>query len=157
MSGIKQQDRLESLSASNEKTSYSASSKFCGVQDGGDFKEEDGQKFAGKHYIIDFWGMEALQDIELIESSLKLAAQASAATILHIHLHEFAGAGGITGVALLAESHISIHTWPEYDYAAFDVFMCGDAEPEKAVAVLKEVFLPSRVEVKQILRGKLTV
>ena len=55
------------------------------------------------------------------------------ATLLHIHLHTFTDGGGISGVAVLAESHISVHTWPEKGYAAFDVFMCGDAEPRKAL------------------------
>ena len=55
---------------------------------------------------------------------------------------------------MLAESHISVHTWPECGYAAFDVFMCGDAEPHKAVDVLKAAFGPSRVVVTEHLRGK---
>jgi len=75
--------------------------------------------------------------------------------LLHIHLHKFSEGGGVTGVALLAESHISIHSWPEHGYAAFDVFMCGASHPERAVEVLKSTFNPTRVEIKEILRGKL--
>jgi S-adenosylmethionine decarboxylase len=111
-------------------------------------------EFAGKHYIVDFWGKNFLQDIDVIESALKDAANVAGAILLHIYLHKFSSGGGVTGVALLAESHISVHTWPESDYAAFDVFMCGNAKPEKAVALLKEVFQPERVEVKEILRGE---
>ncbi len=59
---------------------------------------------------------------------------------LHIHLHKFEDGGGISGVAVLAESHISVHTWPEKGFAAFDVFMCGNAEPRKALDVFKRVF-----------------
>jgi len=55
---------------------------------------------------------------------------------------------------VLAESHISTHTWPERDYAAFDVFMCGDAQPIKAVAILKEAFEAAEVRVTEILRGE---
>jgi S-adenosylmethionine decarboxylase len=110
---------------------------------------------AGKHFIIDFWGRANLQDQVVIEQALKDAAKAAGAMLLHIHLHKFADQGGVTGVALLAESHISVHTWPENNYAAFDVFMCGDAKPEKAIEVLKQVFQPSKVEIKEILRGKL--
>ena len=62
--------------------------------------------------------------------------------------------GGVSGVAVLAESHISTHTWPERDYAAFDVFMCGDAQPIKAVAILKEAFEAAEVRVTEILRGE---
>jgi len=76
------------------------------------------------------------------------------ATLLHIHLHHFTPNGGISGVAVLAESHISVHTWPERNFAAFDVFMCGDAQPEKAIAVLEAAFTPDRCDVKDFMRGK---
>jgi len=119
------------------------------------FEETDVEhEYAGKHYIIDFWGTQFLQNIEFIEKALTDAACIADATLLHIHLHQFTTGGGITGVALLAESHISVHTWPERDYAAFDVFMCGDARPDKAVELLQEVFQPSKFEVTEILRGK---
>jgi len=118
------------------------------------FMTEADQEFAGKHYIVDFWGTQFLQDIELMEKALKDAAHIADATLLHIHLHQFSNHGGITGVALLAESHISVHTWPERGYAAFDVFMCGNAKPELAVDLLKQVFKPEKVDVNEILRGK---
>ncbi len=63
--------------------------------------------------------------------------------------------GGISGVAVLAESHISVHTWPERGYAAFDVFMCGSAEPKKALKVLEQAFAPERVVVGIHKRGVL--
>ncbi|MCG7532855.1 adenosylmethionine decarboxylase [Psychrobium sp. MM17-31] len=107
----------------------------------------------GKHLIADFHGASDLNNIELMEDALTQAAQVAGATLLHIHIHTFAGGGGITGVALLAESHISVHTWPELNYAAFDAFMCGNAQPEKAISLLESIFQPERVEVKNILRG----
>ena len=76
------------------------------------------------------------------------------ATLLHIHLHHFTPNGGVSGVAVLAESHISIHSWPEYGYAALDVFMCGRTNPRAAIDVLKEAFEPRKVVVKEQLRGK---
>lgn len=115
----------------------------------------DTHDYAGRHYIVDFWGAQHLDDVAVLESALKRAAEVAGAVLLHIHLHKFSSGGGVTGAALLAESHISVHTWPENNYAAFDVFMCGNAQPEKAVALLKEVFLPSKTEVKEILRGGL--
>ena len=114
----------------------------------------DDSEFAGKHYIVDFWGTQFLQDINVIENALTDASNIAGAVLLHIHLHQFSDGGGITGVALLAESHISVHTWPERNYAAFDVFMCGDARPDKAVALLEEVFQPDKTEINEILRGK---
>lgn len=110
-------------------------------------------KYAGKHLIADFYGVEHLDNIELMEQALIEACEIAGATLLHIHLHTFSDGGGITGVALLAESHISVHTWPELKYAAFDAFMCGDAKPEKAIELLESVFNPERVEFKEILRG----
>jgi len=111
--------------------------------------------YAGKHYIVDFWGAKHLQDIDVIEQALTDAANVAKATLLHIHLHQFTQGGGVTGVALLAESHISVHTWPELNYAAFDIFMCGDAQAEKALKHLEKVFQPKTQQVKEILRGSL--
>ncbi len=118
------------------------------------FMSEGGVEFAGKHYLVDFWGAQSLTSVAVIEQALRDAAIASRSVLLHIHLHQFSSSGGVTGVALLAESHISVHTWPERNFAAFDVFMCGDAKPEEAVQLLKTVFQPERVELSEILRGK---
>tara|TARA_B110000881_G_C18534877_1_gene495209 strand:+ start:849 stop:1343 length:495 start_codon:yes stop_codon:yes gene_type:complete len=117
--------------------------------------QESCDQVAGKHYIVDLYGASFLTDIDLMEKALIDAAHVAGATLLHIHLHKFTEGGGITGVALLAESHISVHSWPERNYAAFDVFMCGNAHPKKAVELLEQVFLPKRIEVKEILRGEL--
>ena len=117
------------------------------------FIKRDGKVFAGTHLIIDFWGAEHLDDLERMEQALRKAVDQAGATLLHIHLHHFTPNGGISGVAVLAESHISVHTWPERDFAAFDVFMCGDAVPQKAIPVLAEAFAPARVDVGEHRRG----
>src|ERR1700733_15602945 len=93
------------------------------------FITRNGLTYAGSHLIIDLWDAERLDDRDRIEQALVDAVHAAGATLLHIHLHTFSEGGGISGVAVLAESHISVHTWPEKGYAAFDVFMCGDAGP----------------------------
>lgn len=64
---------------------------------------------------------------------MREAASLAGATILGAFLHPFGQSFGVTGFLVLAESHISVHTWPEHDYAAFDVFMCGDTFPQAAV------------------------
>lgn len=116
------------------------------------FAKKDGVEFAGSHVIIDLWEASRLDDLMHMESVLREAVDVCGATLLHIHLHHFTPTG-ISGVAVLAESHISVHTWPERGFAAFDVFMCGDAEPEKAVPLLKAAFLGGRVEVNIVRRG----
>ena len=119
------------------------------------FQERDGERFAGTHLIVDLWEAEGLDDIPMIEQALRDSVEASGATLLHIHLHHFTPSGGVSGVAVLAESHISIHTWPECDYAALDIFMCGGADPHAAIPVLERAFKPGRTGVEEIRRGKL--
>ena len=118
------------------------------------FIERDGERFAGTHLIIDLIGAHRLDDLAHIEKALIRCVEVSKATLLHIHLHHFTPNGGVSGVAVLSESHISIHTWPEADYAALDVFMCGHAEPHKAIAVLEEAFGPSSIRVDEHRRGR---
>jgi len=107
----------------------------------------------GKHVLLDFWEAAGLTDIAFIESAMRGAATACGATVLEVKLHQFGENGGITGVALLAESHISIHTWPEISYAALDVFVCGACDAEQAVEPLKSHFKPSRFKITNISRG----
>jgi S-adenosylmethionine decarboxylase len=119
------------------------------------FVTRNGLTYAGSHLIIDLWEAEGLNDRDRIETALIDAVKAAGATLLHIHLHTFSEGGGISGVAVLAESHISVHTWPEKGYAAFDVFMCGDAEPRKALGVFKAAFNPGRIVIGEHKRGVL--
>uniref|UniRef100_UPI0027D2C629 adenosylmethionine decarboxylase n=1 Tax=Endozoicomonas sp. SESOKO4 TaxID=2828745 RepID=UPI0027D2C629 len=117
------------------------------------FITRDGVVFAGTHLLLDFWGAEKLDDPTTMEEAMRDAVEKAGATLLHIHLHRFEPNGGISGVAVLAESHISVHTWPERDFAAFDIFVCGDSQPELAVPVLKAAFNPDSVYTKEHLRG----
>ena len=99
------------------------------------FCERDGVRYAGTHLIIDLVRAERLDDLEHIETTLRRCVEVAGATLLHIHLHHFTPNGGVSGVAVLAESHISIHSWPEYGYAALDVFMCGQTNPRRTIDV----------------------
>jgi S-adenosylmethionine decarboxylase len=117
------------------------------------FVVEDGVVFAGKHLLIDLWGASHIDDIKYINTTLKKIINECHATLLHIHLHRFTENGGVSGVALLAESHISIHTWPERDYAALDVFMCGEVSPAAAVPILRQAFQPTSLHVEDYKRG----
>jgi S-adenosylmethionine decarboxylase len=117
------------------------------------FAVRNGVRCAGVHLIVDLHGAKRLDDIDHIEATLRRCVEAARATLLHIHLHHFQPSG-VSGVAVLAESHISIHTWPEAGYAALDVFMCGAANPDKCIPVLREAFSAKRVGVNELLRGK---
>lgn len=118
------------------------------------FIERDGKRYAGNHLIIDLFGAKRLDEIGHIEETLKKCVDTAGASLLHIHLHHFTPNGGVSGVAVLSESHISIHSWPEADYAALDVFMCGEARPDLCVDVLKEAFQAREVVVKTHQRGE---
>ena len=118
------------------------------------FIERDGERFAGTHLIVDLWDAERIDDLDFVEETLRECVEAAEATLLHIHLHHFTPNGGVSGVAVLAESHISIHSWPEHGYAALDVFMCGSADPNATIDVMKQAFSPDKIVVKTELRGR---
>jgi S-adenosylmethionine decarboxylase len=117
------------------------------------FVERDGVKFAGTHLLIDLWGASDLADPDHIDRALRQAATAAGATILHGHFHHFSPNGGVSGVLVLAESHISIHTWPERDFAAIDIFMCGACNPYDGIPALKIAFKPERIGLGEQRRG----
>ena len=117
------------------------------------FVTKDGQTFAGLHLLVEIWNAEKLTDPDYIDKTLRAAAEASGATVLHSHMHHFSPFSGVSGVVLLAESHISIHTWPERDYAAIDIFMCGQCDPNLAIPILKLGFNAPDLTVQEIRRG----
>jgi S-adenosylmethionine decarboxylase len=117
------------------------------------FVERDGVKFAGMHVLVDLWGASRLDEPGHIDAALRAGAIAAGATILHGHFHHFTPNGGVSGVLVLAESHISIHTWPERDYAAIDIFMCGACNPYDAIAAIKAAFRPAQVQLAEHKRG----
>lgn len=92
----------------------------------------------GYHAIIEHVGLISCMDIKALDTLLRRAAEAANAVVLNANFHDFGDGLGNTGVLLLAESHISIHTWPENNYAAIDIFVCSDREcVERAISVLR--------------------
>ncbi|MCK4651393.1 adenosylmethionine decarboxylase [Candidatus Babeliales bacterium] len=119
-------------------------------------EDEDKSKYAGLHFFLDLWGGNITEDPKELEKILKQAAKEANSEPKKVAIHKFSP-HGITGVLVLAESHISIHTWPELDYAAIDIFTCGKkAKPEKALEYLKKVFNPKKVEITETKRGKIS-
>ncbi|MGZ8360662.1 MAG: adenosylmethionine decarboxylase [Allosphingosinicella sp.] len=110
--------------------------------------------YDGRHLIADLHGCSGLADLGLIKRALEAAAAAAGATVLETRLHSFGPGQGVTGVALLAESHISIHTWPEHGYAALDIFLCGRRHDlEAALAVVSERLQATSVQRQTVPRG----
>lgn len=121
------------------------------------FIVKDDFEYAGDHLIIDIFNGKNLDNEIHVHSTLLQCVEAAGATLLHIDTHQFELNGGISGVAVLAESHISIHTWPEKNYAAMDIFMCGNSKPQLAIPVIKASFKTWNVEVTQLCRGKIMI
>ncbi len=113
-------------------------------------------KALGRHFILECYDCDAeiLNDIDKIEYSIKEAARAAKTTIIKSLFHHFAPQG-VSGVLVIAESHITVHTWPEHHYAAVDVFTCGDdADPEAACSFLIDAFAAQRTTMFEIKRGQ---
>ncbi len=109
--------------------------------------------YAGLHLIVEFWGGKIIENSRKIERILILAAKKAGNTPLRTAIHKFSPRG-ITGVLLLAESHIAFHSWPEINYLAIDIFTCGKKSfPQKALNYLKKEFEPKKVKVYKIKRG----
>ncbi|MEM8825256.1 MAG: adenosylmethionine decarboxylase [Pseudomonadota bacterium] len=105
----------------------------------------------GQHLLLDQWGGDL--DPTRLEQAMRAAADAAGATILSGHFHPFDG-GGVTGVLLLAESHITVHTWPEHGLAAFDLFLCGETDVTRAADMLDAALKPDRTARRTVPRGQ---
>lgn len=109
----------------------------------------------GRHLLLELFDcdVEAINNLEAVKTALVEAARRARATIVDVIFHEF-NPFGISGVVVIAESHLSIHTWPEYRYAAVDIFSCGSMlQPDKAVAYLVEQFGAERTSIVELRRG----
>ena len=113
----------------------------------------------GKHLLLELQDCdkEVLNDLSFLKDIMVAAANDCGATVLGESFHPF-NPQGVSGVVIIAESHLSIHTWPEYGYAAADIFTCGTSvEPEKAAATLVEKLGAKNHSLIEIQRGLLAV
>ncbi len=107
----------------------------------------------GDHVIAEFLGCTNLDAYTELEGVLREAAQAARATVIEVVIHKFSPIG-MSGIVLLAESHLSIHTWPEHGYAAIDIYTCGEhVDIYAAIEVFKHFFQPKKVRHITIDRG----
>lgn len=106
----------------------------------------------GTHVIADFWGAHVPESKQELKSILWEAAEKAGGTPLKFSAHKF-HPHGITAVLILSESHIAIHTWPEFSYVAVDAFTCGKARPKKAILYLQKCFRPSKWVIHELKRG----
>lgn len=109
--------------------------------------------YVGNHLIADLWGITNYGTGEFTKMMFVNACQDSGATVLFSHQHEFGEDCGTTGVIVLAESHLSWHHYTEVNMISIDVFMCGRADPRKALPRILEYWKPSHVDIKILKRG----
>ena len=108
----------------------------------------------GKQIVLDLYGCPAdlLSDPRSVEAVLLDAADAMRATIVTSTFHHFSPLG-VSGVVVIQESHLAIHTWPEHGYCAVDIFTCGDIDLQAGVALVAKRFQAQRQELRELLRG----
>ena len=116
-----------------------------------------GMKPLGRHLLLELFECDAtaLSSLTTVKTSMLEAANRARATIVNHVFHEFSPFG-VSGVVVIAESHLAIHTWPEYRFAAVDVFSCGEVlQPQLAAEYLAERFTAGRISVVELGRGLL--
>jgi S-adenosylmethionine decarboxylase len=109
----------------------------------------------GRHLLLELYdcSSEVLSNVETVKAALVEAAKRAEATVIDVLFHEF-NPFGISGVVVIAESHLSIHTWPEHRYAAVDIFSCGETlKPAEAASYLVEQFRAGRTSCVEVKRG----
>ena len=119
-----------------------------------DTRDHDVMDTRGTHLLVEYRGCanDILDDPRRIEEALRRAAIAAGATIVGMVFHQFSPQG-VSGVVVVQESHLSIHTWPEEGYAAVDFYTCGDCEPERAHELLVDALGASDWEMMKVARG----
>ena len=117
-------------------------------------KSRPSPKALCQHTLLEFHGCDAevLSRVRTIRERMLAAVTAANGTIVKPVFHEFSP-WGVSGGVVIAESHVTIHTWPERDYAALDIFVCGECDPYEAIPALKRGFLPERVQLAEHKRG----
>jgi S-adenosylmethionine decarboxylase len=110
-------------------------------------------KALGRHMLVEMWDTQNLNSPACLEQGLRDAVEAIDGTLLDLRVVTFP-VHGVTGMAIIAESHIAVHTWPEYGYAAVDIFTCNlDADVQAGIEAIAKHLVPGRVQVTEVRRG----
>ena len=118
------------------------------------FIREDKEIYVGNHLIADLWGITNHDDADAIKDIFIEACKDAGASVLFSHCHPFGEGCGTTGVIVLAESHLSWHHYPEVNMISIDIFMCGTADPRKAMSRIEKFWKPNCMDVKNLNRGR---
>jgi len=115
------------------------------------------QAAIGKHIILEFYNcfLDNLDSTSFLEITFRKAATVMGATILSSNFHPFSPIG-VSGVVIIKESHLTVHTWPEYAYAAIDIFTCGELNIEAGIRYLEDSLSPQKVIKNVLNRGETT-
>ena len=107
----------------------------------------------GRHFLIELWEADNLDKPEIGEEALVETVRATGGTLLDTRFVPFPN-GGYSGVCIIAESHVTIHTWPEHNYAAVDMFTCGpNMDFDAGIEMFKKYFAPKSIQVAEVRRG----
>ncbi len=107
----------------------------------------------GRHAVCEFWGAKHLDSVEHAEHALRAAAAAGQVTLIDVFVHQFSP-HGVSGIAVIAESHLALHSWPEFGYLAADLFTCGaHVDMDAIIGVLRDAFEADHVDVRFLERG----
>ncbi len=120
----------------------------------------DRRDFVGQHLILDIWGEAEsfpFWNMDAAAEALKDAAAKAGATVLSERWHHFGNGFGYTGVLVLAESHISVHTWPELGLSTLDVYMCGNCNPMDTLQPILNFYKSKRYNIQLLERGRKTL
>lgn len=110
--------------------------------------------YLANHLILDLTGAIRLDDPLFLEQVLTEAATNAGATVLHSYFHHFGENMGVTGIVSLKESHVSIHSWPELNYAAVDIFMCGSCDINACKRTIETTLKATQIRCKILSRGQ---
>jgi S-adenosylmethionine decarboxylase proenzyme len=111
------------------------------------------QRGFARHIILELWDAKNTNSAATIKKALRDACESGNLDLDKIYIHRFSP-HGVSGMAVIAESHIAIHTWPEYDFAAVDIYSSSDAADISSIAgVIKSAFAPCQVNQIELDRG----